>query len=326
MSDMLSYSVELAAEYSKQWEYLENRLPGLYRSLLKQQLETLGVKGSPSYCILDSVYSTKHDPREILAALIVSGYKYHSKRYYKKEDTHLDDSHLSEAIHMLDDEKDTPSKYVSIFKKLKEKMGYKTVDVFCTQDWQVEELYKLSRVDGDVCKIIDALAEVGYKLSNTHGGRRLTWEADLVSKLAKSDVDGFLNVFRKLKENLGYKSVGSNSVGQINDLLAISQILGYSGAIDYLAATGYKLKNTDLMRKDITPDVIREINYASDRLLKDALEDFVPCLYNGHPVRFIEYFVNLSIEDRKTAIRSIFNCGKVSNDHGVIEWLDKEYP
>ncbi len=318
MSDALSYSVELAAEYLKQCEYLEKRLPGLYRSLLEEQLKMLGIKGPHSKGVVDSLASLKHDPRNILAALVVSGYKYSAH-----DDKIIDDMHLSSALYLLDAEKDTPNKYLDVFKKLKEKMDYKTVNVAHDQFYQVDKVYRLSKIRGDICKTIDVLAEIGYKPVKFYGGKRwLTYgDVDIMDKFTKFDVDNFLKAFRKLKEKLGYKSI-RNSFGQINDILTISQILGYSKAIDFLAEKrGYKIRKSDINFVDI-----QNIKESADKLWEEAFEGFIPCLYKSSPVKFIEYFKGLGVEDKKVVIKSIFNCNEAFNDHGVVTWLDENYP
>jgi len=249
--------------------------------------------------------------------LIESGYKYYN------EDRLIGDSKLSSAIYLLDADRDTPNRYLSVFKKLNEKLDYKTVDIPCDQLYQIDKLYKISRFGGEnVCKTIDALAEVGYKLTSMKGRKWLTYsDVDVISRFSKLDVDNFLNAFRKLKEKFKYKSIGSDSVGQIDNLLAVSQVLGYSQAIDYLASFGYKLGGKNL----ITALDVSNIENASDKLLKDSLESFTPCLYKSHPVKFIEYFKGLSVEDKKFAIRSILNCDKASHDPVIIKWLDENY-
>ncbi len=320
MSGDLSYSMELAAERScleSALQYSETlvRPSGLYANILNYQLKKLGLKGPHSIGIINSLVSLKHDPRNILDALIESGYKYYNGDEYFI----INDNQLSSALDMLDVE-GAPGKYLNVFRKLKEKLSYKTVDV-SEQLLQVDKISKISRLKGDVCRAIDILAEVGYSLSTFKGKKMLLYEElDVFRDLAQVDADKFLKTFHKLKEKFKYKSIRRSS-GEIDCILAISQISGYSNAIDSLAETGYKIKKIGLTSADI-----EEIKHTSDRLWKEALEDFTPCLYKNSPVEFIEYFKGLGVEDKKVVIKSIFNCNEIFNDHGVVTWLDENEP
>jgi hypothetical protein len=317
MSDALSYSVELAAERSSERYCLEKKLQkfGISYNPLEYRLKMLGIKGLPSGRVVDSLTSLKHNPANILDALIESGYKYYN------DDRLIDDTNLSSALYLLDAESDTPRKYFDVFWKLKEKLGYKTVSIPAIgQLNQIGKIFKISK-KGDACKVIDFLAEVGYKLGTFEGKGYINFEVDIIEYLTKVDVDTFLKAFYKLKEELGYKSIKQYPIMyQIKSIIEISQLLGYARAIDYLATTGYKVKKGGITEQDI-----EKIRHISEQLWRKSLEDLTTCLYKDMPGEFMRGFQHLSLEDKKSVIKSIFNCDKTSN-MVVITWLDENYP
>ena len=376
MSDALSYSVELAAERSSERYYLEKRLQkhGLSYDSLENRLKKLGLKRYPSDYLLYSLESLKNNAYNMLDALVESGYKYYDREEYFI----VNDNSLSSVLNLLDAEQDTPNRYANVFRKLKEKMGYKTVNV-SEQIFQVDRVFKISRFKGDVCKAIDVLAEVGFSLRTFSGKKIILYEElDVIRDLAQTDTDKFLKTFYKLKEKLGYKTINvqfpksfnKNSMGQIEKIIELSGIGNVCEAIDAfsewrnLDVNAYGKDNslhagglyidgkkvdrlppwgiTDISRdfkkykidkkKGITNKDVEILRYISDRLWKDCLEGLKyleilsPCFYlQGNSKNFIECFQHLNTDDKKRIIRSIFKCEKASNEE-VTRWLDENEP
>lgn len=371
MSDTLEYLVELAAERSSERHRLEKKLqkPGLYYNLLEHQLEKLGRKGPPSDTIIDCLKSLKHDGRNILDALIESGYKCQSSLYYPS------DVSLSSALYLLDTEMDTPSKYLNVFRKLKEKLGYKTVNVLYAREQinQVDEIFKISRFKGDVCKAIDALTESGYNLATLGSKAWICYrDKDAIQEVAISGPENYLKAFRKLKKKLGYKSIpvtksflNELAYDQVHRIIKISQIpsdvckaidaftewrnldVDAYGKDNSLHAGGLRIgeKKVDRLppwgdinlsrdfkkykidkKKGITQKDVEILKYLSDNLWEDCLNILTPCFYREPDSNlFIKCFESLSIEEKKAALKGVFNCDK-TNDPAIIAWLDKNYP
>jgi len=376
MSGDLSYSVELAAERSSERYYLEKRLQkhGLSYGPLENRLKKLGLKRYPSDYLLYSLESLKNNAYNMLDALVESGYKYYDREEYFI----VNDNSLSSVLNLLDAEQDTPNKYANVFRKLKEKMGYKTVNV-SEQIFQVDRVFKISRFKGDVCKAIDVLAEVGFSF-RTFGGKKIILYEELyvIRDLAQTDTDKFLKTFYKLKEKLGYKTINvqfpesfnKNSMGQIEKIIELSGIGNVCEAIDAfsewrnldvnaygkdnsLHAGGLRIDEkkvdklppwgvTDISRdfkkykidnkKGLTDKDVQIIKHISDELWKKALENIIPCFYSFPRTSykenlqcFIECFKSLSAEEKKKALKGVFNCKKVTNEE-VIRWLDENEP
>lgn len=257
MSSDLSFSVELAAERSSERYYLEKKLQkyGLFYSPLEKRLEKFGLKHFPSNTLINSLTSLRNDAYNILDALIETGYKYYNGNEYFK----ISDDNLSSALNLLDFE-DSPNNYLNVFRKLKEKLDYKTVNIsFIEQLFQIDIIFKMSRFKGDVCRAIDLLAEIGYSLRTFKGKKRLLYEElDIIRDLAQVDADNFLKTFYKLKEKLGYKTIhvrpsnilGSNSSSrdQIGKIIEVSKLGNVCEAIE--AFSGWRNLDVNAYGKD----------------------------------------------------------------------------
>ncbi len=236
---------------------------------------------------------TKGDVCKAIDALAESGYKLAT--LYRKAWVCYHDASAIRAVAT-----NGPENYLKVFKKLKEKLGYNTVRAAESKGGlndlsyeQVQKIIEISQIPGNVCEIINTLAEWRNLDVNAHGKDNSLHAGGL--RIGEKKVDklppwGVTDVSRDFKK--------------------------------------YKIDK----KKGLTDKDVQIIKYISDELWKKALENIIPCFYSFPRTSykenlqcFIECFKSLSAEEKKKALKGVFNCKKVTNEE-VIRWLDENEP
>jgi len=176
-------------------------------------------------------------------------------------------------------------------------------------------LYGISNDSNTVLEFEDVLKELGLNPSK-----------NFIDKLKQADIRRFPDVFKRLRDKLGYKGTTYN---QVNKIIKISQLEGdILGSIDALADSNYrksKLSKIDKNYMEKIRNFIQELENQKKLSLEKELENLSSshlCLYKGSAEIFIDYFSNLiCVEEKKNILRSIFNCDY--NNQEIIDWLDK---
>lgn len=227
---------------------------------------------------------------------------------------------------------DEAGKTLAVFKKLEERFGYGRMysDEGRTggSPAQFKRVMDLSRTEGNVCAMLDSIAEAGYTLNEYKEGWttiRYVTEKDIAffKKLLKDDMyKKAYETFKILKRTMGYKeaSCPSNRHTEIENLIAITEMKGDAlGAICLLSNEGYETDKKTGLTKDHV-ETIKEI-------IKNVLQETDSTLYlyrKLKPGLFKEYFSSISQENKKTAVEKIL--GSEYQNEEIIRWLDEAYP
>lgn len=171
-------------------------------------------------------------------------------------------------------------KYLAVFRRLKNELGYEGVRRNYTQ---IKRLAKISELEGDVLKTIDALVESNLYIGSGSNRSLTSDNFKAIKMLSKIDKGKYLTIFRSLKDNLGYEGV-RNASDQIEKLVKISELGGdVLRAIDALAESNYYIGyHSDYsLDKNITSTDLKLIEMLSEadpgrysavfRRLKDKL-------------------------------------------------------
>lgn len=233
---------------------------------------------------------------------------------------------------------DEAARVLAIVKKLEERFGYGQMfsDVGTTggSPVQFERILELSKTEGDICGMLDALADAGYTLNEYKDKNqdkimiRYLAEKDvaLFKRLLKDDLyKRFSETFKTLKKTLNYDNracSSSNNYSEIENLIKLTKTEGdVVGAVCLLAETGYR------MNKEIglTENHVEMIEYVTRTILKEN-EDGISFLYlykKLKPELFKEYFSNINLEKKKKVLEKIFESDYHNNE--VIRWLEESY-
>jgi hypothetical protein len=231
---------------------------------------------------------TKGDVCKAIDALAESGYKLAT--LYRKAWVCYHDASAIRAVAM-----NGPENYLKVFKKLKEKLGYNTVRAAESKGGlndlsyeQVQKIIEISQIPGNVCEIINTLAEWRNLDVNAHGKDNSLHAGGL--RIDEKKLDMLSHFERDFKK--------------------------------------YKIDK----KKGITDKDVQIINHISNELWKKTLENIIPCFYSfprtfykENLQYFIECFKSLSAEEKKKALKGVFNCKKVTNEE-VTRWLDENEP
>lgn len=231
---------------------------------------------------------------------------------------------------------DESTRVLAIVKKLEERFGYgqmfSDINITGGSPVQFERILELSKTEGGICGMLDALADAGYTLNEYKGNDKI-----MIRYLAKKDValfkmllkddlyKRFSETFKTLKKTLNYDNracSSSNNYSEIENLINLTKIEGdVTGAICLLAETGHR------MNKEIglTENHVETIEYITRTILKETENGIGPLyLYKKlKPELFKEYFSNISLEKKKKTLEKIFESD-CHNDE-VIRWLEESY-
>ncbi len=233
---------------------------------------------------------------------------------------------------------DEAGKILAIVKKLEERFGYgrmfSDTEITGGSPVQFERILELSKTKGDVCGMLDSLADAGYALNEYKDEKdktliRYFTQKDILlfKRLMKKDLyKKFYETFKTLKKTLRYDNkacLASNHFSEIENLIELTKIEGdVTGAICLLAETGYKINK----EAGLTENHVEAIERITRTILKEA-ENGINTLYlykKLKPELFKEYFTNISLEKKKKTLEKIFES-EYQNEE-VISWLDKTYP
>ncbi|MBL7100328.1 MAG: hypothetical protein ISS23_00050 [Nanoarchaeota archaeon] len=111
-----------------------------------------------------------------------------------------------------------------------------------------EQFYKLSKLcklDGDVIGAVNTLAESNYYLNISYGEKSINdSDVNLITNLAKTNLENYLNIFNQLKDKLGYEGT-KGSLSQVEMIIQLSKLDNDNvlSAIKTLADSNYYLHN-----------------------------------------------------------------------------------
>jgi hypothetical protein len=229
---------------------------------------------------------------------------------------------------------DEAGRILPVIKKLEERFGYGIMysDIGITggSPVQFDRITELSKTDGNVCDMLDSLADAGYMLNEYTGkNKQLTVyltskDITLFKRLMKKDrYKNFSNIFKTLKTTLSYnnKIQKPNYHAEIENLIELTKIKGdVTGAICLLANQGYKIKE----ELGLTENHVETIEFIIRTILKESEINRLYLYKALKPDMFKEYFTSISLEKKKDLLGRIFESDYQNED--VIKWLDKTYP
>ncbi|MDP2906848.1 MAG: hypothetical protein Q8O03_02810 [Nanoarchaeota archaeon] len=171
-------------------------------------------------------------------------------------------------------------RYLDTFNNVKKILGYKgKVKYFADA---AEAVFELSTMEGDALGALDSLIKTGYNKVRLSEKYNLGMPPiHLIRKLAKEDNKKYLEVFAKLKEKLGYKTIYGDADNQVNAIIRLSKINNICRVIEVIGESGYylsylserKLDCWDVARiEDIAELGAEKYLYRSYYPLKDILK------------------------------------------------------
>lgn len=187
----------------------------------------------------------------------------------------------------------------------------------------MKELCKINNIE----EIIETLGKIGYVLAINYYTVFIP-EDDLkiFEKFAKDKLYEKCALSFKALKKLGYQSIKSYETPkstQLGYILEISSLKGnVTGAIYALASNGYQIDQVAGINKLDIQNIKQVIKEAEKE--KGGISIF---LYEkGNLEIFQDYFNNLKVEDRKSALESILEYDKEnSNNKEIIKWLEETY-
>lgn len=229
---------------------------------------------------------------------------------------------------------DEAGRILPVIKKLEERFKYGIMysDVGITggSRVQLDRITEFSKMEGNVCEMLDSLADAGYMLNEykDKNGQMIVYitpkDLELFRRLLKKDrYKEFSNIFKTLKTVLDYnnKIQRPNYHAEIENLIGLTKIKGdVNGAICLLANQGYKIKE----ELGLTENHVATIEFITRTILQECATNTLYLYKILKPDIFKEYFTSISLEKKKELLGRIFESDYQSED--VIKWLDKTYP
>lgn len=227
--------------------------------------------------------------------------------------------------------------FLTVLRKLRERFDYKTMDLGYHSNDQVENILKLSKVKGDVCNILDTLADIGYSLAYYYPypspvGIRKHYisysDVGFVRKFVGDgcDIKKFLDVFNKLKNCFGLFANMEKDPSfyntQVENLLELSKVKGdVCAMLDILVDSGYRFAYKSELKSNY-------IEITDLGLFKGLLEDD---LFKKYSVVFkalnkgLGYNYEKVREIMHSSIQKIIQLSKLKGDvYGAIYILASE--
>lgn len=208
-----------------------------YSEILKRFKEAAGCKGKFYYkaCHAEDILTlsnTNGDVFGAIEALVKSGCKpmFHYNGI------------LPQASLIKEIATKGPDRYLAVFTKLKEKLGYKNLNK-CGNPYpysNIKNIIQLLSIEGDVLKTFDVLAETNYKIYNSSDADVLLYhDIDFIKSLAKSDLEKFAKCYEFLKNRFGVSELNDDTADNLLRLLQMGDVA--LKVMDMLADSGYVL-------------------------------------------------------------------------------------